>query len=107
MALYFKIPNILPAPWHWDNTDFVPQLQKEISPKHLLFGKSLISKARRQDNSDILFELVEGEFKYAVVHLTWSQEQEEDAQWPSIYLYKTWADVYVNRILPDSEDFEE
>ena len=72
---------------------------------HVLYGKELRTLARRQDNDDVLF-MVNGE-TFAVVHLTWVTSPPIDRQWPITDLYKTWDDVYMNRILADKQDFEQ
>ena len=64
------------------------------------------SLGRRQDNDDALFEIENDEFKYAVVHLVWSQNRQSDPGYPATTLYKDWQDVYTNRILEDANDWE-
>ena len=44
-------------PWHSDDTDLTVQLHKEINKKHILYGKTIKTIARRQDNDDVLFEV--------------------------------------------------
>jgi hypothetical protein len=100
------IPDVLPKPWHWDDIDLTKQLHKEISRKHVLFSRPLKTIGRRQDNDDVLFQLENGDFKYAVVHLTWSQKKVKDSRFPKTKLYKDWNDLYTNRILLDSIGFE-
>lgn len=93
----------LPEPWHWITTDFSTELYHELPHGHILAGKSVRSVARRQDRDDFLFEIIHADFQYAVVHLTWQKETKN--LWPVSKLYKNWNDVYENRILPDSLDF--
>ncbi len=75
--------------------------------KHILETKLLKSIARRQDNDDVLFELENDKFKYAVVHLTWAQKTLIDNHYPTTQLYNDWKDLYVNRILLDNKGWEE
>lgn len=49
------------------------ELEKEVSPKHILYGKVAIAVARREDNDDVIF-WIQKLNKYAVVHLTYSKE---------------------------------
>lgn len=93
----------LPEPWHWITTDFASELYCELPNEHVLVGKSLKSIARRQDMDDVLFEIANTDFEYAVVHLTWQKETTNP--WPISKLYRNWSDVYENKILPDSLDF--
>ena len=88
-------------PWYWSSMDLTEQLHKELSDVHILFAKSLKTIARRQDNDDVLFQLENDYYKYAVVHLTWTQEKQTDRRWPATELYKDWDDLYKNRILVD------
>ena len=74
---------------------------------HILASKILKSVARRQDNDDALFELDNDVYKYAVVHLTWTQKRLADSRYPFTDVYKDWNDLYVKRILKDKEDWDE
>lgn len=94
-------------PWHADDIDLSVQLHIEINKKHILHGKLLKTIARRQDNDDVLFEVDNAEFKYALVHLTWAQKTSEDPKYPRAETYKDWQDVYENRIIKDHEGWED
>jgi hypothetical protein len=96
----------LPEPWHWTNEDLSSNLEWETGPKHILYGKKTKTVARRQDIDDVLFRLKDSESQYAVVHLTWSSQDPAIGTWPVTQLYKDWEDVYFNRILKDSEEFD-
>jgi hypothetical protein len=93
-------------PWHSANIDLSVQLHREINIKHILYGKEVITIARRQDNDDVLFELEGADFKYAMVHLTWAQQTLKDSKYPTTIFYKDWQDVYENRILVDHKGWE-
>jgi hypothetical protein len=101
-----NMPDVLPRPWYWDDSDLAKQLYKEISENHVLFSRPLKAIGRRQDNDDVLFQFENGDFGYAVVHLTWSQKKLLDPKYPRTKLYSDWNDLYINRILVDSIDFE-
>ena len=93
-------------PWYpllETETELILELNKELSGKHVLFGKKVNPIARRQDNDDVLFELLDDNNKFAVVHLTWISKVEQDPAFPITHLYKDWVDLYNNRIVPDSE----
>ena len=94
-------------PWHRDDTDLTGQLRREINNKHTLYGKPVKTIARRQDNDDVLFEVDDSNFKYAMVHLTWAQTTLDDTKYPRTETYKSWQDVYENRILIDSQGWED
>ncbi len=93
-------------PWHSDNTDLTVQLHREINKKHILYGKQVKTIARRQDNDDALFEVDNADFKYAMVHLTWSLKKLDDEKYPRTQTFKSWQEVYENRILLDHEGWE-
>lgn len=97
----------LPIPWHWNDVDMVIQLHTEINDDHVLSKKVVKTIARRQDNDDVLFEISNDEFKYAVVHLTWSSHKEISREYPRTQLFKNWQDLYNNRIMVDQREFED
>lgn len=94
-------------PWHADDKGLTIQLHREINKKHILYGKSVKTIARRQDNDDVLFEVDNAEFKYAMVHLTWAQKMLDDPKYPRTETYKDWHEVYENRIVKDHEGWED
>lgn len=49
------------------------ELEKELSPKHILYGKETVAVARREDKDDVIYWINKLN-KYAVVHLTYSKE---------------------------------
>jgi hypothetical protein len=93
-------------PWYFTDLDLSIQLRIEISNEHVLFGKSVKTIAKRQDNDDVLFELDDADFKYAVVHLTWARKTQEGARCPITRLYKNWQEVYEDRIVVDNIDWD-
>lgn len=102
----FELPSQLPEPWYWTSQSLTEQLQKELNSKHLLYGKQAKTIARRQDNDDILFQLLNCDYDYAIAHLTWSENSLADGKYPKMILYKDWQNVYTNRILKHKAEFE-
>lgn len=47
------------------------ELKRELSLGHPLFGFDVTTLARRQDCDDVLFSLLDGTGRVALVHLTW------------------------------------
>jgi hypothetical protein len=87
-------------PWHSVGDDPVQvagmerELQRELSPRHPLFGMLVKTLARRQDCDDVLFAVQDGTGRVAVVHLTWTQSPPECPPWPHTTLFpnlETWA----------------
>jgi hypothetical protein len=75
---------------------FKNELLKEMNKNHLLYGVNVKEIARREDRDDVLFELLDGTGRYAVVHLTWIQKQEKDARYPRTRIYQSINEVVVN-----------
>lgn len=72
-----KLKSFMDEPW-WPITKSMSEflneeLEKELSTKHILYGKEAIAVARREDNDDVVFWIKELN-RYAVVHLTYSKE---------------------------------
>lgn len=83
------------TPWHnaESKSGLENQLYKEVGKGHILFGKKVKSIATRQDCDDVLFEIEGFESKYAIVHLTWTQTQLADINWPQTELYSDQKEV--------------
>jgi hypothetical protein len=92
-------------PWQFADKRLNNQLEKEISRGHILYGKDVKIIARRQDNDDVLYAVFDSDFKYAKVHLTWSQSKLSDTNYPMTKTYKDWEDVYENLFLPNNKDW--
>lgn len=102
------IPDKQPClmPWDFANKELNSQLEREISPGHVLYGKDVKTIARRRDNDHVLFAVFDSDFQYAKVHLTWSQSKVTDTNYPLTKTYSDWQDVYDNLFLPDNKSWE-
>ncbi|MBX2925458.1 MAG: hypothetical protein KF746_24890 [Chitinophagaceae bacterium] len=94
---WYSLPDIDPR--------FGEELYLEISKDHILYGEKVNAIARRQDNDDVLFELIDSKNKYAVVHLTWKSKIENDPNYPKTEIFKNWLDLYNKRIVSDHDLF--
>lgn len=65
------------------------ELKKELAPSHFLYGKNVEILARRKDNDDVFFEVKSTPVCYAVVHLTWSGQVDQDPRYPWTTIYKS------------------
>ncbi len=84
---------ILPEPWYWCNSEaLLNELYKELSPGHILKKRKLKTVARRQDRDDVLFEIIDDNNGYAIVHLTWNVETAP--AWPHTTIYNSWDEVW-------------
>ena len=83
------------APWHpiqdaEAERVLAQELRAELSKRHVLHGIAVRAVGRRQDCDDVLFELLHGSGRFAVVHLTYSQHPEPDPRWPDTTVYDNW-----------------
>jgi hypothetical protein len=65
------------------------ELQRELAPDHALYGKRVEAIARRIDNDDVLFKMLDDSNQYVVVHLTWTGDKENNIEFP-------WATFFPN-----------
>lgn len=92
----FKLDNDI---WEWvENAKeyFKSELVKEINKEHILCGIEVKEIACREDCDDVLFLLLDGSNRYAVVHLTWSGKSEDSKNYPKTRLYDTLEEVIKN-----------
>src|SRR5437868_14416611 len=73
-----------------DSPAFLVELLLELKPGHPLFGLPVAPVARRYDQDDVLFEVLDGSGRVAEVHLTWAGGRERPP-WPSTSLFDSFA----------------
>lgn len=93
-------------PWHPikdgpPDDRLAQELYSELSSRHELHGVRVRPIARRQDCDDVLFELLDGSGRFAVVHLTYAQHPEPDPRWPQTEIYGGWGHFERERMQPD------
>lgn len=77
-----------------ENRDyFMQELYKEVSRNHVLYGVKVKELARREDCDDVLFQLLDGSNRYAVVHLTWTGKEEVNFSYPITRIYDNLSDL--------------
>ena len=91
----------------WDslcvNTEyFEKQLYKEVGKTHILYGKQVKAIGRKYDCDDYLFRVTDTEFTYAVVHLTYSTNN-NSPNYPRTRVYKDLNDWINNCMKPDHD----
>ena len=92
-------------PWHETDQDLTKQLLLEIASDHILAGKTVETIARRDDNDDVLFKVIDKDITYAIVHLTWKQFKHADSEWPETRIFKHLDEVQ-EQINKDNLDWE-
>jgi len=75
--------------WHYPEDAAVAQslhaeLQREMPPGHLLFGRPVEAVAFRLDQDDVLYRHLDHPDRFTVIHLTWSRSREIDATYPTV-----------------------
>jgi hypothetical protein len=75
-----------PIEYPEDKPAFEAKLRREVKPGHPLYGVPVAAVARRYDQDDVLFELLDGSGRVAEVHLTWAGDQEKPP-WPDARLF--------------------
>ncbi len=90
---------------HTEASSFETELYKEVGTSHVLYGKMVTAVGRRYDCDDVLYQVHDAEFRYAVVHLTYSTKREENSDVPCTIIYIDLND-WINRgMKPDNEDY--
>lgn len=86
---------------------FARELQKELTPRHVLHGLSITAVARRRDCDEVLFATSDPAMPLAVVHLTRTGCTESFPQWPQAVGYKSWDDWVTTCLLPDHRQYRD
>lgn len=88
-------------PWIMNESqELVRELEKEVNRSHILFGINLRTVARRIDQDDVLYQIVNDPGKYVEVHLTWAKNESE--LWPRAKIYNTFDEWIINRMNPNN-----
>lgn len=90
-----------PLPQDRPNDGLADELRREVCQQHVLFDIPVRSIGVRQDCDDVLFELLDGSGRLAVVHLTFAQHPEPDARWPQTSLFADWSEFARTRMVED------
>ena len=83
---------------------FEAELRRELGPGNPLFGRPVAAVGKRDGSDDVLFRLLDGTGRVAVVHLT-SGKRPESPPWPGCTIFsglEAWAAEVMR---PDHEDF--
>jgi hypothetical protein len=80
------------------------ELQRELAPQHVLYGKAVKALAVRRDRDDVLFSIEDAvRVRYAVVHLTWTQKA-EPGTCPNTTFFDSLED-WIESMRADHEDY--
>jgi hypothetical protein len=92
-------------PWDKTDIDLTIELKKEVNIGHILYNKEVKTIGRRQDNDDVLYEVYNSDFTFALVHLTWKGKPEINP-YPHTRTFNNFIDVYNNLIVKDNREWE-
>jgi hypothetical protein len=82
------------------------ELQAELGIEHPLFAMPVEAVGKRDGSDDVLFRLLDGSDRVAVVHLTWARHP-EPWPWPLTDVFPDMAAFVACRLQPDHEEFRE
>jgi len=83
---------------------FAEELHSELCSSHALFGIAVRSIACRQDCDDVLFKLLDGSGRFAVVHLTFAQHPEPNPTWPETRIFESWEQFNREEMQPGHDE---
>jgi hypothetical protein len=100
-------------PWHSvaekpaESASMERELEHELAPGHPLFGVLVETFGRRYDRDDVVYRLLDGSGRIAVVHLTWTRSPPDRPPWPSTTFYDT-QDLWIAECMrPVHQEFAE
>jgi hypothetical protein len=89
-------PDRLAPPWFAATAEqarrFGAHLQRELGPRHVLYGRAVTAVAARADGDHVVFALDDGSGA-ALVHLTYARRPAASAEWPPTTLYASLTDA--------------
>jgi hypothetical protein len=84
-------------PWHpiadgRPDDSTAKELYAGMGGRHVLLGIRTRPVARREDCDSVLFELLDGSGRFAVVDLAHAPPPETDPRWPATVVYEDWTE---------------
>jgi len=80
------------------------ELAAELGTGHPLYGVPLAALGKHDGSDDVLFRLLDGSGRVAVVHLTWARHP-EPSPWPAFELFPSLEVFAERRMRPDHDEF--
>lgn len=84
---------------------FENELYNEVGEHHILFGKRVTAIAKRYDCDDVLLQVHDSKYSFAVVHLTYSTKREEDSKYPITKMFKDIHDWINECMIPEHSEY--
>jgi hypothetical protein len=85
---------------------FEREMRAELGPGHPLFGVPVAAIGKHDGSDDVLFQVLDGSGRVAVVHLTWATHP-EPPPWPRTTFFDGLEAFARLRMCPDHDDFAE
>ncbi len=83
-----ELPGTLPEGWFVSDTEEASirhaELQRELPPGHILYGKSVSVVAHRDGTDDILCRHHDEPSRFTVIHLSWLGREEINTLHPTV-----------------------
>ena len=83
------------------------ELLRELTDSHILWRRSVRPLAQRSDRDDVLFEVEGHIITYAVIHLSWTGEPENDPLCPDTVLFGSFDEWVREGMMRDHREFME
>ncbi|KGK90131.1 hypothetical protein [Clostridium sp. HMP27] len=84
---------------------FEKEFYNEVGEQHVLYGKRVVAIGRRYDCDEVLFQVHDSKFGFAVVHLTYSKGREDDPKYPKTKVYKDLNDWISKCMISDHLEY--
>jgi hypothetical protein len=83
---------------------FEEVLKREVAPGHPLHGVPVEAIGKRDASDDVLFRLLDGSGRVAVVHLTWTRTPPERPPWPGTAVFAGLEEFAAQCMRPDHDE---
>jgi hypothetical protein len=83
------------------------ELQRELALGHPLFGVPVEAVGRRCDCDDVVFRLLDGSGRFAVVHLTWIHSPPDRPPYPWTTIFESCDKWIAECMLSDHKQYTE
>ena len=95
-------PPWVPVPNDQTALNLESELTKEATSKHPLYGLQVSAIGFGEDPDDVIFELLDGKHRFAIVHLTWRMRP-ETPPWPHTVIFADERDLVIRGIRPSQQ----
>lgn len=99
------------APWHQIEEEhraeeLIEELQQEIGEKHVLYSLPVKPIAYSLDCDDVLYQILDGSNRFAVVSLTYENYLESSPLSPETKIFLKFSDFEIQRMNADNMNWD-